>query len=144
MGLSRHLSTRRRPTRINTSNSLLTIRLPINKLSSEPCSQGHPDCHLNSLVHRSSEERHVVTAHQENGYPSHLIQKHRTQGRQRQDISEKLSARVTLPYIQRMSEAIRRVLGELDIQTLTSRASEGVSIVYGMLHSSRVMLERSL
>ena len=48
---------------------------------------------------------------------SRLIQKHRTQGRQRQDNSDKPSARVTLPYIQGMSEAIRRVLGELDIQT---------------------------
>ena len=28
------------------SNSLLTIQLPINKLSSGPCSQGHPDCPL--------------------------------------------------------------------------------------------------
>ena len=70
-----------------------------------------------SLIHRSSEECHVVTALQENGYPSCLIQKHRTQGRQRQNNSEKPSARVTLPYIQGMSEAIRRVLGELDIQT---------------------------
>ena len=70
-----------------------------------------------SLLHRSSEENHVVTALQENGYPSHLIQKHHTQGRQRQDNSEKPSVRVTLSYIQVMSKAIRRVLGELDIQT---------------------------
>ena len=70
-----------------------------------------------SLVQKSSEERHVATALQENGYPSILIRKHHTQSRQRQDIYEKPSARVTLPYIQEMSEAIRRVLGELDIET---------------------------
>ena len=70
-----------------------------------------------SLIHRFLEESHVVTVLQENGYPSRLIQKHHTQGRQRQDNSEKPSARVTLPYIQGMSEAIRRVLGELDTQT---------------------------
>ena len=66
IGLSQHLSTGRRTTQINTSNSLLTIRLPINKLSSGPCSQGHPDC---PLVHMSSEERHVVTAFQREWIP---------------------------------------------------------------------------
>ena len=50
-----------------------------------------------SLIHRASEERHVVAALQGNGYPSRLILKHRTQGRLRQDNSDKPSARVTLP-----------------------------------------------
>ena len=72
---------------------------------------------MSALVGTVSMEVGVSFALQKNRYPSLLIQKHRTQGRQRQDNSEKPSARVTLPYIQGVSEAIRRVLGELDIQT---------------------------
>ena len=59
----------------------------------------------------------MVKAHKKNRYPSQLIQRHLALGSQKQDNTEKLSDRVTLSYIQRMSEAIKRVLGELDIQT---------------------------
>ena len=59
----------------------------------------------------------MVKAIKKNGYPSQLIQRHSALGSQKQDNAEKLSDRVTLPYIQRMSEAIKRVLGELDNQT---------------------------
>ena len=59
----------------------------------------------------------MVKALKKNRYPSQLIQRHRALGSQKQDNAEKLSDRVTLPYIQRMLEAIKRVLAELDIQT---------------------------
>ena len=36
-----------------------------------------------SLVHRSTEERHVVEALQEKGHPYHLIQKHHVPGRKK-------------------------------------------------------------
>ena len=59
----------------------------------------------------------MVKALKKNEYPSQLIQRHHLLGSQKRDNAEKLSDRITLPYIQRMSEAIKRVLGEVDIQT---------------------------
>ena len=52
------------------------------------------------------------------GYPKNLIQRRSTSQRsETEETMEKPAARVTLPYVQGVSEAIRRVLKDLDITT---------------------------
>ena len=71
-----------------------------------------------SLVQRSLEERHISNALRTNGYPKNLIQRRSTSQRsETEETMEKPAARVTLPYVQGVSEAIRRVLKDLDITT---------------------------
>ena len=61
-----------------------------------------------SLVQRSLEEKHIFDALRTNGYPKNLIQRRSTSQRsETEETKEKLAARVTLPYVQGVSEAIR-------------------------------------
>ena len=71
-----------------------------------------------SLVQRSLEEKHIFNALRTNGYHKNLIQRRSTSQRsETEETMEKPAARVTLPYVQGVSEAIRRVLKDLDITT---------------------------
>lgn len=66
---------------------------------------------------------HVIQALKRNSYPTCLIQRPRKQvsprhlGRQQVQESQEPVTRITLPYIQHLSEAINRVLRKLDIHT---------------------------
>ena len=69
-------------------------------------------------IERATEEVHITEALQTNGYPTTLITKNRTSRPPVTDIpTEKPSAKVTLPYVQGQSEAIRRILQKLNITT---------------------------
>ena len=71
-----------------------------------------------SLVQCSLEEKHIFDALRTNGYPKNLIQRRSSfQRSETEETMEKPAARVTLPYVQGVSEAIRRVLKDLDITT---------------------------
>ena len=73
---------------------------------------------LSSLVQHSLEEKYIFDALRTNGYPKNLIQRRSTSQRsETEETKEKPAARVTLPYIQGVSEAIRWVLKNLDITT---------------------------
>ena len=82
----------------------------------------HAGCLSSSLVKRSAEEAHVSKALRGNGYPARLIRRsaaHLSHRKPTSHISPPLSppkVTVTLPYIQGLSESIRRVLGGLDIR----------------------------
>ena len=72
-----------------------------------------------TLMERTTEEVHILEALERNGYPSHLVQRNQ-KGHLLPTVSmtsSPPSARVTIPYVQGQSEAIRRVLQGLDIQT---------------------------
>ena len=70
------------------------------------------------LVQRSLEEKHIFDALRTTGYSKNLIQRCFTSQRsETEETKAKPAARVTLPYIQEVSEAIRRVLKDLDITT---------------------------
>ena len=70
-----------------------------------------------TLLEKVSEGDHVINALEKNGYPRNLIRRrHRQQHSVTPITTEQPSTRVTLPYIQGQSEAIRRVLKKLDIQ----------------------------
>ena len=76
-----------------------------------------------SLVERSTEETHVTQALRMNGYPTCLIQRSVTHlghrpGLVTTNTTPELPPKstVTLPYIQGLSESIKRVLEKLDIQ----------------------------
>ena len=61
---------------------------------------------------------HITEALQANGYPNTLLMKNRTSRPLVTDIpTEKPSAKVTLPYVQGQSEAIRGILQNLNIKT---------------------------
>ena len=66
---------------------------------------------------RSAEEKHVARALSRNGYPPHLLHNHKISRRKDDVTCTEKSTRVTLPYIQGISEAIQRVLGIVDIRT---------------------------
>ena len=72
-----------------------------------------------TLTERTTEEVHILEALERNGYPSHLVQRNQ-KGHVLPTVSmtsSPPSARVTIPYVQGQSEAIRRVLQGLNIQT---------------------------
>ena len=74
-----------------------------------------------SLIQRTKEEVHIKTALKKNGYPHHMICKYCVQGDsiQRQSLStheDQPVATITLPYIQGISEALHRILLNLDIR----------------------------
>ena len=52
-----------------------------------------------------------------NGYPERLICQHSWPHTPRSDCSEIPKARVTLPYVRGLSEAVRRILTPLDVRT---------------------------
>ena len=66
---------------------------------------------LSSLVQCSLEEKNIFDALRTNGYSKNLIQRRSTSQRsETEETKEKPVARVTLPYIQGVSESIRWVL----------------------------------
>ena len=69
-----------------------------------------------SLVERSAEELHILKALDGNGYPSQLIRGRDVSRRVYENSRSVPVAIVTLPYVQGVSDAIKRVLGELDIR----------------------------
>ena len=70
-----------------------------------------------SLVERSVEERHIVGALRSNGYPLRFIrQAVKSRGRTHQDANDSPDMMVTLPYIQGLSDSIKRILGEFDVR----------------------------
>ena len=69
-------------------------------------------------IEEATEEVHITKALQANGYPTTLIMKNRTSRPLVTGIpTKKPSAKVTLPYVQGQSEAIRRILQKLNIKT---------------------------
>ena len=77
-----------------------------------------------TLLEKVSEGEHVLNALEKNGYPRNLIRRsYRQQHSVTPKTTEQPSTRVTLPYIQGQSEAIRRVLKKLDIQTCFTPAT---------------------
>ena len=65
------------------------------------------------------EEKKIVDALKENGYPSRFICKHSCPTRHRQEVdARKPRTTVTLPYINGLSEAVRRILTQLDIKVV--------------------------
>ena len=72
-----------------------------------------------SGVQRVEEEKKIVEALKENSYPSSFIRKHSCPTRHRQEVDvRKPRTTVTLPYINGLSEAVRRILTRLDIKVL--------------------------
>ena len=70
-----------------------------------------------SLVERSVEERHIVDALRSNGYPLWFIRwVVKRRGRPHQDANDSPDMMVTLPYIQGLSDSIKRILGEFDVR----------------------------
>ena len=70
-----------------------------------------------SLVERSMEERHIVDALGSNAYPVRFIRRAvKSRGRTHQDTNDSPERMVTLPYIQGLSDSIKRILGELDVR----------------------------
>ena len=70
-----------------------------------------------SGVQQVEEEKKIVDALKENGYPSRFIRKHSCPTRHRQEVDvRKPRTTVTLPYINGLSEAVRRILTQLDIK----------------------------
>ena len=72
-----------------------------------------------SGLQRVEEEKKIVDALKENGYPSRFIRKHSCPTRHRQEVDvRKPRTTVTLPYINGLSEAVRRILTQLDIKVV--------------------------
>ena len=70
-----------------------------------------------SLVEWSVEERHIVDALRSNGYPLWFIRwEVKSRGRPHQDANDSPDMMVTLPYIQGLSDSIKRILGEFDVR----------------------------
>ena len=84
--------------------------------------------HSSSLVQRAEEETHIIEALHNNGYPNTFIMDCHKKVRQKRPTPSLLSnstisdtpppIRVTIPYVQGQSEAIRRILRSLDIQVI--------------------------
>ena len=70
-----------------------------------------------SLVEQSIEESHIVQALKWNGYPTRFIRRSQVvSARQKSNVDSEVSPKtVNIPYIQGLSESIKRVLSELDI-----------------------------
>ena len=69
-------------------------------------------------LEKTSEDLHITDALIENGYPRNLVQNtYKQQNRVTERTTQQPSTKVIIPYIQGQSEAIRRVLKDLDIQT---------------------------
>ena len=72
-----------------------------------------------SGVERVEEEKQVVNALKENGYPSSFIYKHSCPSRPRQGVDDQRPrTTLTLPYSSGLSEAVRRILKPLDIRVV--------------------------
>ena len=72
-----------------------------------------------SGVQQVEEEKKIVDALTENGYPSSFIRKHLCPTRHRQEVDvRKPRTTVTLPYINGLSEAVRWILTQLDIKVV--------------------------
>ena len=70
-----------------------------------------------SGVERVQEEKQIVEALQENGYPPSFVHKHSHPGRPRREMDDqKPRTTLTLPYIAGLSEAVRRILAPLEIK----------------------------
>ena len=67
-------------------------------------------------MERSAEEVHVHEALVRNGYPHHLLQSRRTRGPRGESERSEPVTTVTLPYVKGVSEAIRRILGRIDVR----------------------------
>ena len=102
------------PTQINTSNSLHTTPWPINKQSvvSTLLKRAASHCSSNSLVRK--EKAYVKETLRCNGYPEHFLfplECHRP----RKDKDDP-RPHVTIPYIQGVSEAVTRILSNINVQ----------------------------
>ncbi|MDA8010189.1 MAG: GIY-YIG nuclease family protein, partial [Alphaproteobacteria bacterium] len=70
-----------------------------------------------SGVERVQEEKQIVEALQENGYPPSFVHKHSHPRRPRREMDDqKPRTTLTLPYIAGLSEAVRRILAPLEIK----------------------------
>ena len=84
--------------------------------------------HSSSLVQQADEETRIIKALRNNGYPNAFIMDCRKKVQQKRPIPSLLSnstitdspppIRVTIPYVQGQSEAIRRIIRSLDIQVI--------------------------
>ena len=74
---------------------------------------------LSSLGVQRVEEKKIVEALEENSYPSSFICKHSCPTRHRQEVDvRKPRTTVTLPYINGLSEVVRRILTQLNIKVV--------------------------
>ena len=74
---------------------------------------------LSSLGVQRVEEEKIVEALKENSYPSSFIHKHSCPTRHRQEVDvRRPRTTVTLPYINGLTEAVRRILTQLDIKVV--------------------------
>jgi len=74
------------------------------------------DSICSSLVERSTEEQHITQALRRNGYPHSLISKYsRPKTPSLPTSTSKPKAIVVLPYIRNVSEAIQRILSQLEL-----------------------------
>ena len=106
----------RKPT--HTDKYLFSSHHPLNhKMSVVKTLFNRASLLSTSLVEQSIEESHIVQALKGNGYPTRFI--HRSQvvsACQKSNVYSEVSPKtVNIPYIQGLSESIRRVLSELDI-----------------------------
>ena len=74
---------------------------------------------LSSSGVQGAEEEKIVDNLKENGYPFRFICKHLCPTRHKQGVDDKRPrTAVTLPYINGLSEAVRRILTQLDIKVV--------------------------
>ena len=72
-----------------------------------------------SGVERVQEEKQIVEALQENGYPPRFVHKHSHPRRPRQEMDDQRpSTTLTLPYIAGLSDAVRWILAPLEIKVV--------------------------
>ena len=75
-------------------------------------------CSTNSLV--QGERSYVKETFHQNGYPEHFLLSQRSPSRKDEEEKDDHRSRVTVPYIQGVSEAMTRILSNIDVQVQES------------------------